>query len=138
VLRIAAREADIVGINGTLTGGAVDAGALASMTATAVEEKVVIVREAAGDRIHDIELNVRVFYVAFTDDRRGASESIAQALGVAVPELLASPFALIGTPAQMAEDLRERRERWGFSYVIVGADDIDAFAPVVAELAGER
>jgi probable F420-dependent oxidoreductase len=138
VLRIAAREADIVGINGTLTGGAVDAGALASMTATAVDEKVAIVREAAGARINDIELNVRVFYVAFTDDRKGASESIAQALGVDVPELLASPFALIGTPAQMADDLRERRERWGFSYVIVGAEDIDAFAPVVAELAGER
>ena len=47
-----------------------------------------------------------------------------------------SPFALIGTPAQMVEDLLRRRERWGFSYVIVGADDVEPFAPVVAELAG--
>ena len=48
----------------------------------------------------------------------------------------ATPFALIGTAGQIADDLRERRERWGFSYVIVGAEDVDAFAPVVAELAG--
>ena len=50
--------------------------------------------------------------------------------------MLATPFALIGTPGQLADDLLERRERWGFSYVIVGAEDVDAFAPVVAELAG--
>ena len=48
----------------------------------------------------------------------------------------ASPFALIGTPAQIVDDLVERRERWGFSYVIVGAEDVESFAPVVAELAG--
>ena len=50
--------------------------------------------------------------------------------------MLDMPFALIGTPAQIADDLRERRERWGFSYIIVGAEDVDAFAPVVAELSG--
>ena len=51
VLGIAAREADIVGINGTLTAGAVDPGALATMSAAAVDEKVAWVREAAGDRL---------------------------------------------------------------------------------------
>jgi len=53
------------------------------------------------------------------------------------PALVAeSPFALIGTPAELVDDLLRRRERWGISYVIVGADDIESFAPVVAELAG--
>ena len=53
------------------------------------------------------------------------------------PALVAeSPFALVGTPTQMIDDLLRRRERWGFSYVIVGAADVESFAPVVAELAG--
>jgi hypothetical protein len=29
-----------------------------------------------------------------------------------------------------------RRERWGVSYVVVGDDQFDAFAPVVERLAG--
>ena len=49
-----------------------------------------------------------------------------------------SPFALIGTPEQMIEDSLARPGEWGFSYLIVGADDIESFAPVVAALAGER
>ena len=47
-----------------------------------------------------------------------------------------SPFALIGTTASIADTLLQRRDELGFSYVIVGGDDIDAFAPVVAQLAG--
>jgi hypothetical protein len=57
-------------------------------------------------------------------------------LGVEADMVRSSPFALIGNPAQLVEDLVARRERWGFSYVIVGAEDIESFAPVVAELAG--
>ena len=47
-----------------------------------------------------------------------------------------SPFALIGNPDEIVADLRARRDRWGFSYISVGAEDVDAFAPVVAELKG--
>ena len=43
-----------------------------------------------------------------------------------------SPFALIGTTASIAETLVQRREELGFSYVIVGGEDIEPFAPVVA------
>ena len=37
----------------------------------------------------------------------------------------------------MVEELLRRREELGFSYIIVGADDVEPFAPVVAELAGK-
>jgi hypothetical protein len=47
-----------------------------------------------------------------------------------------TPFALVGPPPKLIDDLRARRERWGFSYVIVGQDELEAFAPVVAALAG--
>jgi hypothetical protein len=58
-------------------------------------------------------------------------------MGVSAEMVRSSPFALIGPPAQLIEDLLARRERWGFSYVIVGAEDVDKFAPVVAALAGK-
>jgi probable F420-dependent oxidoreductase len=134
VLHMAAREADIVGINGTLTAGVIGPQALESMTEEAVERKVRWVHEAAGDR--DIEMNVRAFFVSVTNDRAGTLDAVARSLGQDPAAVGASPFALIGSPAQLAEDLRERRDRWGFSYIIVGTNDVDEFAPVVAELAG--
>ena len=136
VLGIAAREADIVGINPSMHAGKVDAEAFAHMTAEAVDEKVALVRAAAGERMSDIELNVRAFLVNITDDGASARSRLAANLSVDESMLTDSPFALIGSPAELVERIVERRERWGFSYVIVGADDVDKFAPVVAELAG--
>ena len=47
------------------------------------------------------------------------------------------PSRSMGTVEQIIETLhRARRERWGFSYVIVGTDDVEPFAPVVAALSG--
>lgn len=136
VLGIAAREADIVGINPSLHAGVVDAEAFAHMTAEAVDDKVAIVKAAAGARMANIELNIRAFLVNITDDGAGARSRLAGALSVDESLLTASPFALIGPPTELAERLLERRERWGFSYVIVGGEDVEKFAPVVAQLAG--
>jgi len=136
VLGIAAREADIVGINPSMHTGVVGPETFLHMTAEAVDEKIAIVRAAAGDRIDDIELNIRAFLVNVTDDGAGARTRLAGMLGVGDDMLVSSPFALIGSPAELTERLLERREKWGFSYVIVGAEDVDKFAPVVAALAG--
>ncbi|HEY5876831.1 MAG TPA: TIGR03621 family F420-dependent LLM class oxidoreductase [Ilumatobacteraceae bacterium] len=136
VLSFAAREADIVGINPTLTAGVIGAEAISTMSAEEVDEKVAIVRAAAGDRFDAIELNIRAFMVNVTDDRTAALAAIAGAVGVEPPMIEESPFALIGSPQQLIEDLVARRERWGFSYVIVGAEDMEPFAPVVAALSG--
>jgi len=43
---------------------------------------------------------------------------------------------LIGTVNQWFEDLQARRKRWGISYYVIFAPDLDVFAPVVAGLAG--
>lgn len=136
VLSIAARQADIIGINATLTAGVIGPEAIASMTAEAVDEKVGIVREAAGDRLGDIELNIRTFFVSVTDDREQALADMAAFAGVDSELIRTSPFAVIGTPDEIAEDLVARRERWGFSYITVGGEDVEPFAPVVAALAG--
>jgi probable F420-dependent oxidoreductase len=136
MLSIAAREADIIGINGTLAAGAIGPDAISSMTATAVDQKIGTVGAAAGPRLEHLELNVRAFMVRVTDDRDTVVEQIAGLVDVDPSMVIESPFVLIGTTAQIVEDLLRRRERWGFSYVIVGADDLEPFAPVVTELAG--
>lgn len=136
VLGVAAREADIVGINPSMHTGAVTAETIAGMSAESVDEKVAIAHAAAGDRVADIELNIRAFLVNVTDDGAAAREKLAGAVGVDTSMLETSPFSLIGPPAELIDRLVERRERWGFSYVIVGQGDVDKFAPVVAALAG--
>jgi probable F420-dependent oxidoreductase len=137
MLGIAARHADIIGINGTLAAGAVDAEALQTMTAEAVDQKVGWVREAAGRRMDEIEMSIRSFFVQVTNDRSSAADVLSRGLGFEPDAVLATPFALIGTTDQIVDDLLLRRERWGFSYVLVGAADVDDFAPVVAELVGK-
>ncbi|MEY4360747.1 MAG: hypothetical protein RL391_53 [Actinomycetota bacterium] len=136
VLSIAAREADIVGINATMSAGVVGPDAIQTMTAAAVDEKVDIVRAAAGNRFAQIEMNVRAFLVNITDDADAAAEGISSMIGVERSMVDETPFALVGPPTKLIEDLLARRERWGFSYVIVGSEDIDAFAPVVEALSG--
>ena len=136
VLSIAARQADVVGINGQMTAGVIGPEAIATMTYDAVAERVALVRDAAGARIDDIELNIRAFLVRVTDDRAGTVSGIASFVQVEDEMIAASPFALIGSVDEIAETLVRRREELGFSYVIVGGEDVEPFAPVVARLAG--
>ena len=137
VLSYAAREADIIGINGTMTAGVVGPEALSTMTAESVDEKVAIVAAAGAHRINDIELNIRTFFVKVTNDRAATVDGISSMFGVSKDMIDASPFALIGSVEECIEQLLERRERWGFSYTIVGAENIDECAPIVAALRGK-
>ena len=137
VLRFAARNADIVGINATLTSGAVDETTFASMTADATDEKVRLVRDTAieAGRWNDIEMNIRAFMVFVTDDVPKALATLSAFTGAPADVIAESPFALVGPVDKIIGELQERRDRWGFSYVIVGQNDIEPFAPVVAALA---
>ena len=139
VLSFAAREADIIGINGTLTAGVVGPEALSTMTAESVDEKVNIVADVAtsAGRLNDIEMNIRTFFVKVTDDRNKTVDGISQMFGVSRDMIDSSPFALIGSVESCIEQLLERREKWGFSYTIVGAENIDECSPIVAALSGK-
>lgn len=137
MLGIAAREADIVGINPSLAPGAVGPEVIADMSSQAVSEKIAIVREKAGTRFNDIELNIRTFLVNVTEDGKAAREKLATGMGVDAALIHDSPFALIGPPNELIDTLLARREKFGLSYVIVGGDDVESFAPVVAALAGK-
>ena len=136
VLGIAAREADIVGINPNLKAGEIGPDAATDATAEATDRKVGWVREAAGDRFDDLELNCLMVACIPSDDRAGTAEMMSGLFGISPEEMLDVPHALMGTVDQMCADLEVRRDRWGFSYIVAQHDALDALAPVVARLAG--
>ena len=136
VLDIAARRADIVGIAGAYQVKGEPPGTFRVGTAEQAAERVAFVRERAGERFGALELNVLVQMVVVTPDRRAAAEDLAaKALPYLTAEqILDCPFLLVGTPEQMAGQLRERRERFGFSYITVHGPYLEAFAPVIEHL----
>ena len=136
VLTLAGREADVVGINPNLRAGAVTADAVQTSLAEHTREKIAWVREAAGERFEEIELQIRYFLCAVTDDRVGLAEMMAPGLGLTAEEALESGVALVGTVDHIVEQLEQRREEWGVTYVVVGDDVAEQLAPVVARLAG--
>ena len=134
VLAVAAREADIVGLAPrSRADGTLDP---LNITAAATEQKLAWLREEAGTRLDDLELNVFVYAVEITDDQDGTAERLAAEFEIPAAEVLASPHILIGDLDGVVEELHRRRERYGLSYVTVPEDLIDALAPVVARLAG--
>jgi probable F420-dependent oxidoreductase len=137
VLGLAAREADIVGINPAIPTGAIDAGTAAELSPSTVDRKVQLVRDAAPERFADLELNILVFVATVGPDATAGRERTAEMLSLPPADLDASPYAWVGSAAEVAEQLRAARERWGVSYfVLQGEDLIGPVAAVVAELAG--
>ena len=136
MLALAGREADIVGINPALASGAADASAAADATAEATDRKIAWLRESAGDRFDEIELNMLVLVAAETDDPAGFAELMAGGFGVDPDVTLDIPHAWFGSIDEICESLIARRDRWGLSYYVVQGDTYEAMAPVVERLAG--
>ena len=136
MLNLAAREADIVNVNFDLREGQVNRDLVRTGLAEATDEKLRWIREAAGDRLDRIELSVTIFLANITDDRESVATVMAAGVGAEPKDILAMPHFLIGTVDEVVDDLQRRRERYGISYVIVPGEADEAFAPVVARLAG--
>ena len=137
LLALAAREADIVGLSGiTFREGGTQAD-VSGWTATGVDERIRLVREAAGARYAQLEVNALVQRVIITDQRRQAAEDLARRWPqLSADDILQSPYVLIGTVDQIVDDLQVRRQRWDISYYVTFEPYMEAFAPVVARLAG--
>jgi len=108
-----------------------------SLSAIAVDKKVTEIRSLAGNRMPDIELNIRPFMTNINKDVKTITERLSVSLKTTTQNVLDNPFALIGPPKKLIDDLTYRRSRWGISYVTIGADDLDLFAPVVSYLKGK-
>jgi probable F420-dependent oxidoreductase len=142
LLTLAAREAQIVGLAPRLVQGDRPRLDLRSITAAATEEKITWIREAAGDRFDELELNTYSTggpTVVTSDPRAEARrrvDHIREQTGVelTVEEVLDSPHVFIGSVGDLKRKFMDLRERFGISSFLV--DDLQALAPVVEELAG--
>jgi probable F420-dependent oxidoreductase len=139
MLTLAAREADIVGIMaGPLNAGAPSVNDPAAYTVESFAQKIEWLREAAGERFTRLELSV-ITTPAFTHNRSLGAEQVAQTRGwsgVSVEEILQMPTIFIGTVEQVAEQMLERRERFGISYYMTLDRLMEAYAPLVERLSG--
>lgn len=136
VLRFAGANADIVGVNASIHSGAVDTAAAHDAMPERIDEKVGWLRAGAGDRFDNIEINAWLAAAEITDDTPGVAELIAQLFEVDPKDGLSSPLTLIGSVVECADRLRERRERWGYSYTVIPGDKARDFAPLVKQLTG--
>ena len=137
VLELAARKADIVSFVPNMAAGKVGRESAANATGVATDEKLRWVREAAGDRLSEIEFHTNLTNVFITDDRLASMEKVARGYGLGDPrEALEVPHVVIGTAQQCADQLIERRAVTGISHYTVFETNLDAFAPVLALLVG--
>lgn len=134
ILMVAAEQADTVGVNTSLASGEKGGDLASRATLDHYDRCLAWVREGAGDRFSSLELQIAVFAVMVVGSRRAASRT-ATMLGLPGEDALELPIALIGTPDELCERLLERRERWGFTNIVVPGEAMESFAPVVARLA---
>ena len=138
MLRLAGREANIVGILGgsTRTGTLLDDPV--ERLARSVDAKIACVREGAGARFGTIELST-IVNVVVTDERRLETERLIATRdwpGVTPDDVLDMPSFVIGSVDEIADTLVARRERFGLSYHVVSDAALETFAPVVERLSG--
>ena len=140
MLALAAQEANIVGIlPKALPNGTISEEITERLSAT-IAQKVEWIRQAAGERFNELELNM-VITPIFTEQRRQRAEQLMRERGwrdIPVEHVLDMPSIFIGTLDQIVEDLQWRREQYGFSYFVVSDASMEAFAPVVSRLAGRE
>lgn len=129
VLRLAAREADVINLTMRVkadgTGPDTD-----DSGPDAFRKKIEIVRLAAGDRFDSIELGTSILQLGLGKD--------VQEWSAANPSAQAdTPQVLVGSAAEICDRLRHWRQEYGITnYVLHHEHDLAAFLPIVAELAG--
>ncbi len=135
LLRWGGANADAVGLSGlgrTLTDGHTHT---VAWSAEQVDTQVGLVREAAGAAgVAAPALEALAQHVAITDDRTAAARSFAAEAEIGVEDLLAVPYVLVGSIAQVVEQLHSARERWGITRWVVREPALDAAEKVLAYL----
>lgn len=136
VLRTAGAIADIVSINFDNSAGKIGAHGIGSGTAAGTTKKVDWIREGAGDRFEQLEVEIGAYFTAVTDQTRSTLEAMAGNFGMTPEDLARYPHALVGSVDEICETLVQRREEYGINYITVNAANSKAFGPVVARLTG--
>ena len=120
MLKLAAREADIIAIGSKITAQGLDP------TDATLEQKIAWIKEAAGKRFAELELSQTIYDLVITD----SEAAISQHQGPPIPK---RPMSTEQAIAQ----LLEQRDHYGFSYLQVYEGQMENFAPIVARLVGQ-
>jgi probable F420-dependent oxidoreductase len=136
VLELAGREADIASLNYNNRSGVLGADGVRQSGELATREKIRWIRDGAGDRFSQIQIDIGVYYAAVTDHAERVAGEIGSICGLSAKEMIEHPHALIGSAGSICEELLRRRETYGVSYWGIGADAAADFAPVVERLSG--
>jgi probable F420-dependent oxidoreductase len=142
MLRLAAREADIVGLDLRQ-----DRDSLPDAFPAGMDRRRAWVRDSAGSRFDGLDLSVlRVLgELRVTGRPLAVARALAAGLNdrtgpsITPEDVLESPYTLIGTVPDLVAKLRRARERWSVNSFLVGWFDdpgLADFAPVVEQLAG--
>ncbi|QIY59205.1 LLM class F420-dependent oxidoreductase [Streptomyces sp. RPA4-5] len=132
LLRVAATHADIIAFPGgwaSTTGEALHLSGVAQM-----EERLAYVRGLLGDRADAVELNILLQQVIPPAEASAMPDRFAPLSPDAPHSPEELPSVLIGTPTEMAQQIKERSERYGFTYFTVMEYNMEHFAPVIAAL----
>jgi probable F420-dependent oxidoreductase len=121
MLKLAAREANIIAIGSKVGRGGVDP------TDPPLEQKLAWIREAAGERFSELELSQTIYNIEISNSKAAPSSELGWAF--------AGKQSL--STEQAVEQLLEARDRYGFSYLQIYEGQVENFAPVVARLAGK-
>lgn len=136
MLSFAGREADIVGVAPSLDARRILGRPPLTDVVTATDRQLAWIREAAGSRFDQLEVNMVASPIAVTPDRDAAAAKIAERQGMDAGEVLASPHAWIGTVDEICAQLEAARERWHVSYWVVPAMMQEPVAEVVNRMSG--
>jgi probable F420-dependent oxidoreductase len=144
ILTLAGRTADIVSLNLNNRAGVLGPDGVRTTTAEETARKVGYIRDAAAERGRGMpELEVATYFTFITDDGKAVAEQLGAEMGLSPEEMRSHPLALIGTVDDICDQLEERRETFGISYVTIlvdaiipGTATIRDFAPVVERMSG--
>jgi len=138
MLAIAAREADIIGMQTATLGTGRRVPDPTGLLAETIAEKIDWVRQEAGTRFANLELSI-VGSVIIAENRREAAERLVHARGwegLSADKVFEMPSIFIGSVGQIVNEMQGRRERYGISYYVVPDSSLEMVAPIVARLAG--
>jgi len=137
MLRIAARYADIVGVLPAPIRGSTDGDDPIDRLPAAFDQKLGVLRTAAGDRFGRLEVSAIASFAVTTGDRRAATEELIAQRGwggIEAESVWQMPTVFIGSAAQIREDLLSRRDRFGLSYLVATDRDLPTLAEIAAGL----
>jgi len=136
VLTLAGKLADIVSVVPSLRAGAIGAEVAAEAVPSKYDERMAWIKQGAEGRVDPPELQIWTTFAAVTDSRPDVVEQWSGLFGISPEDVSETPVGLVGSIAEITEQLEQRRERWGFSYIVIHEGEIDSFAPIVAALTG--